>query len=99
LPMGISPISMEGCAPTGLKYLRRMHSVLVVRANSVIICSPICLVRPYGDSAGFGGVCSVTGMESGLPYTVQEDEKTKYGISNSCVHFSRLMRELRLFSK
>jgi len=45
------------------------------------------------------GVSSVTGILSGLPYTVQEEEKTKFGTSNSSAHFKILMSEFKLFSK
>jgi hypothetical protein len=76
-----------------------MHCEGLAFENSLMICSPICLVYPYGDSAGLGGVNSVTGILSGLPYTVQEEEKTKWGILNSATHFNRLISENILFSK
>src|SRR5256885_15235442 len=90
---------VDGCAPTGLKYLSKIHCVPECFENSFTICSPICLVYPYGDSAGLGIVTSVTGISSGFPYTVQDDEKTNQGISNSCTHFKIWMSERRLFSK
>src|SRR6059058_4547661 len=83
LPNGNSPIFIDGCAPTGLKYRSRMALIPDTRAKSDTICSPICLVAPYGDSAFLIGDSSVTGILSGLPYTVQEEENTKLEILNS----------------
>ena len=40
---------------------------------SLMISSPICLVFPYGDTAGFIGVFSVIGSSSACPYTEQEE--------------------------
>src|SRR5690349_8917664 len=98
LPNGNSPISAEGCAPTGLKYLNKIESHSACFEKSFTICSPICFVAPYGDSAFFSGDCSVTGILSGLPYTVQEEEKTKYFILNSLIHLRILIKENKLFS-
>ena len=39
------------------------------------------------------------GLSSGLPYTVQEEEKTKYGTANDEQHFNMLSKELMLLSK
>ncbi len=64
-----------------------------------MICSPICLVYHKEILQVWVGVSSVTGISSGLPYTVQEEEKTNHGVLNSCTHFNRLMSEVKIVLK
>ena len=46
-PIGNSPILVDSCAPTGLKYRKAMAFKLGVTLQvSRIISSPICLVFP-----------------------------------------------------
>jgi len=58
----------------GLKYLNTIEFNSEIFEISNNICSPICFVNPYGDSAFLTGEFSVTGNLSASPYTVHEDE-------------------------
>jgi hypothetical protein len=67
-----------GCAPMGLKYRRiRIDHAGSAACMSRSISSIISLVRPYGFVAR-SGMSSVMGSLSGCPYTVADDEKTRF---------------------
>ena len=66
-PLGSSPISADGCAPIGLKYLSAIPLMqpslwtpgvtsfpkrAYAFTESLRMSSQICLVLPYGDVAG-----------------------------------------------
>ena len=71
----------------------------MVFACAAIICSANNFVHPYGDSGVEIGVNSLTGNSVVFPYTLQEEENTKFGILYSSAIRRILMVEFKLLSK
>merc|ERR1719354_421837 len=91
IPKGSSPISPEGWAPAGLKYLSKVIDQLEFEfAKSIIILSTVSFVVPYGF-VQLPVLCfSSRGRYSGTPYTVADELNTNLNTLNSSITVRRL---------
>ena len=62
-----------------------------------MMSSHICFVLPYGEVASRRGVCSLTGSFSAWPYTVQDDENTRFLTPVTRISCRMFISETRLF--